>query len=318
MIPPWRLLVVPGLAVVLYSSLVLAGLGGFDPAIWAFFTVLFLVWHLLVHTQQIPLITVMAIHGIVVAVVMGLGALIGGWIGWAPSIAVPLVMGVGATAMARMFRIPPDEVERMAARAAAAQALHQPPRPDPDLQPEPSAPPEDDPEPKAVADADEAAGDDGGQSEAALAALAVALDALPAAAPGQDDLADALSPAIEGVPTDELVSALFARARATGTPRDRQALGLLVADPAVAVRRLGAGDADAAFHLILAGEDADSLRHWADMSLALTRRLPEAWHDMPEDAALEEAALAHPALRPALEELIGARPAPDPDDGAQP
>lgn len=122
MIAPWRFLVVPGLAVILYAAVVLAGMGGFDPVIWLFYTVLFLVWHLLIHTQQIPLLVVMAVHGIVAALVLGLGALIGGWIGWAPGMQGPLVVSVAATALARALRVPPEEVERIAAEAARLRA----------------------------------------------------------------------------------------------------------------------------------------------------------------------------------------------------
>jgi len=338
---PMRLLAVPVLAGVLYLSLILAGLSGFDPAVWVFYTFLFLVWHMLIHVQNTSMMIVIPVHGMVSAAFLGLGALIGQWVSFAPPLIFMLGLGVAATIFARIVRLTPAEAEELVAMAEQANQGNAAPGPDPDLEPEPEpelepetypelepepegqpgsesdVEPEPDHEPDQEDDQEDDQENDLDEAgRGALDALNAALDALPPQAPGHHDLVAAIAPAIGQVPLRDLVSALFARARGSGVTRDLQALTVLLSDPQVARKSLGAGDADAAFHLIWSVGDPAALSHWATQSLALLDHVPEARADMPDTAALEEAAESMPFARERLQDLIRLR-AEDGDRGAE-
>jgi hypothetical protein len=114
---PQRLLAVPALAGVLYLSVIVAGLSGFNTSIWALYTLLFLVWHLLMHLQGPALALVVLVHGAVAAVFLGLGALIGQWVDFALNPLGALAVGAGASVLARLVRLSPEDVLEIAARA---------------------------------------------------------------------------------------------------------------------------------------------------------------------------------------------------------
>lgn len=320
-----RLLAVPALAGVLYFSAILAGMPGFDHRVWIFYTVLFLVWHLLLHVERPALIIVIAVHGIVAALFLGLGSLIGQWTGFAPSLAFSLALGAVSTAVARAVRVSPEEVEELAELAEQARRSNeaqQPepvpepepepesePEPEPEPEPQPEPEPESEPEPEPETEPEPEPEDEAEKAiEAALEALEAALDALPTEAVRQADLVAAITPALGSVPLDDLVSALFVRARNGGMTRDHMALSVLITNPQVAEQSLGTGDSDAAFLLILAAGDDKALAHWAGQSLAMLEQVPDAWQDMPEDEAMREAGETMPAARDGLEALIGRRP----------
>lgn len=293
---PQRLLAVPILAGVLYLSVVLAGLSGFDSSIWALYTVLFLIWHILMHVQGPPLAVVIMVHAIVAAAFLGLGALIGQWVGFAPSPFAALGIGAAATALARFVRLSPEEAEEIAALAENIQieALRTPAPPSPQ-----QAPGIDPVPPEAKLGEDEA--------EAAQGALARAINALPETAPRHHDLVAAITPAIGTVPLRDLVSALFERARATGCPRDLQAVTVLLTDPHVAANSLGQADLEAAFHLMIAAQDESALSHWAMQTEAVLDLVPEALNDLPDAETLLDAADAHGMARDILRALAERR-----------
>lgn len=289
-----RLLAIPALAGVLYFSVILAGLPGFDLSIWALYVAIFLIWHVLMHVQGPALPIVLMVHGVVAAAFLGIGALIGSWLAVAPSPILAVALGAGATALARMLRIPPERAAELAALAEEAAARDAAARPAPEPEPEPE------PEPVMDPDAEEEA------IAAALAALEKRLDALPSSTRGSADLAGAITPALGAVPQSDLVSTLFARARAHSCPRDLHAVITLLALPGAA--RPGEGDAEAAFHLIRAAHDGAALADWAAQSAAAADRQPDLWADLPENADLDEAAAALPAAAEPLRALAARRP----------
>jgi len=296
---PQRLLAVPALAGVLYLSVILAGLSGFDPSIWALYTALFLVWHILMHVQGPALPVVIMVHGVVAAAFLGLGALVGQWTGLAPSPFGALALGAGATALARLVRISPEQAAEIAALAEEAAAKLEAARPATEPEPEPT--PEPDPEP---------APDD--LIEHDLAALHTRLEALPQDTINQHDLVTAITPAIGPVPLRELVSALFARARANPSPRDLRAVTVLLTDPHVAHQTLGHADPEAAFHLIRAAGDGAAMAHWAMQTEAVLDLVPGLGPDLPEATELADAAAAFPEAADVLHALANRQPdAPD-------
>ena len=300
---PQRLLAVPVLAGVMYLSVVAAGMSGFDPGVWVLYVVLFLVWHLLMHRQEVPVWVVIPVHAMVAAGFLWLGALIGGSVGGGPPPLAALAVGVVALVAARLVRLPPEEAEAITALADEARAKLEAaaPRAEPGPTPADDALP--DPEPDEMPD---------DAVDATLADIFAALDALPADAPRHHDLVAAITTAIRPVPLRDLVSALFTRARATPCTRDLLAVTVLLTDPYVAHAGLGNGDAEAAFHLIRAAGDEAALAHWAMQTEAVLDLVPDLWPDLPDDALLQEAAAEAPAARQALLALV-ARRAADPE-----
>lgn len=299
---PQRLLAVPLLAGVMYLSVVAAGMAGFDPGVWVLYVLLFLVWHLMMHRQNVAIWLVIPVHAMVAAAFLGLGVLIGGWVGLAPPPLAALAVGVVALLAARLVRLPPEEAEAITALAEDARARIEAAAPPQDPAPPPPAS-DDLPDAPPGADPQDAADDP------ALAGLVAALDALPADAPRHHDLVAAITPAIGPVPLRDLVSALFARARATPCPRDLRAVTVLLTDPHVAHECRGHGDLEAAFHLIRAAGDAGALAHWAMQAEAVLDLVPDLWPDLPDDAALDEAAADTPAARRILLALVARRAA---------
>lgn len=304
---PQRLLGVPLLAGVMYLSVVVAGMAGFDPTIWVLYTLLFLVWHLLMHQQQVALWLVVPVHAAVAAAFLGLGVLIGGWVGAAaPPPLAALGVGVAATALARLVRLPPEEAAAIAALADEARAKIEADAPQTNTPPQDTQPPD---RTHTAPDAD-AQDDDAQDAEIAhaLNALFLRLDALSATEARHHDLVDAITPAIGPVPVRELISALFARARATSRPRDLRAVTVLLTDPHVAGQSVGQGDLEAAFHLIRASGDGGALAHWAMQTEAVLDFVPDLWPDLPENETLAEAAAAAPEARDILRALGSGRP----------
>lgn len=298
---PQRLLAVTLLAGVMYLSVVVAGLAGFDPTIWVLYALLFLVWHLLMHQQQVALWLVLPVHAVVAAAFLGLGALIGGWVGVAPPPLAALGVGVAATALARVVRLPPEEVEAIAALAEEARAQFEAATPQTPHPPQDTQSPAPRPDPAPV----DAQDDNIAQS---LAALSANLDALSPTDAGHNDLVDAITPAIGPVPMRDLISALFERARATPRPRDLRSVTVLLTDPHVVQQSVGQGDLEAAFHLIRASGDGTALAHWAQQTEAALDFVPDLWPDLPDDETLEEAAAETPEAWEALRSLAFSRP----------
>jgi hypothetical protein len=297
-----RLLAVPALAGVLYLSVIIAGLSGFDSSIWALFTAIFLIWHILLHMQGPALALVVLVHGALAAALLGLGALIGQWVPFAPNPMAALAVGVVATVLARLVRLPPEKAAEIAALAdeAMARLEETKPSPAPASGPEAQLEPVSEPEPESADMAD----------DAAIGTLMAALDALPPTNPRQHDLVAAITPAIGPVAIPELVSALFARARATGMARDMRAVTVLLTDPSVARQRIGHGDAEAAFHMIAAFGDTAVLAHWAMQTEAVLDLVPGMSIDLPDALLLREAAETAPEAATCLLALAQRR-----DDG---
>ena len=100
-----RVRLILALAILFYSAIIAAGTGGFTPMVWGFATLLFIIWHLLMHepspAAHWPII--LTLHGAIAAACLGLGHAIGAVTGAAVDPILGLSVAFGVTGLARMI-----------------------------------------------------------------------------------------------------------------------------------------------------------------------------------------------------------------------
>jgi hypothetical protein len=108
---PQRLKLVMVLAGVFYLAVIASGLGGFSMGLWAVATLLFFLWHLLLHngSQGPAWVFVVAMHGAIAAVCLWIGHGFGVLTGITPGPEVPIGVAAVALGLARWVNISPEQ-----------------------------------------------------------------------------------------------------------------------------------------------------------------------------------------------------------------
>ena len=100
-----RIRLILALAMLFYSAIIAAGTGGFHSIVWALATLLFIVWHLLMHAPSPrahwPIIVFL--HTVIAGLCLGIGHALGAVTGLAVDPVVALSVAIGATGLARMI-----------------------------------------------------------------------------------------------------------------------------------------------------------------------------------------------------------------------
>lgn len=290
-------------ATLLYLGPLIAGLGGFGWGMIPVFTVIFMLWLLIMRPAMWPrdaagwadprgigkFLLWAALQALIVSFCFAIGRGIGGTMGALPALPVwvPPLVSIMAIPLSRIFWHPAQgspemdayadratlEMEALIARAMAT--------PDPGVQ-------------QAADAADRARAD---------AAPFVSEIALLAATAPDSEISRPLDAALRQVTPmamlDGLAEATEVHVRASVL---RRAFVLAATDPDVAERTLGKGQLSRAFDI--AGEDAPRLRLFAERTQALLTLRQKALMDVPPTQRLRDVATRHPEAAKALTALV--------------